>query len=85
VTPVFRSSGDGNLALGWLRDDLIARPVEGAPVRHVKIAHLARPYRSSATRAMVEILVALTESLSTGDDEPASSPELLPSAHGAAG
>jgi len=73
------------LALGWLRDDLIARPVEGAPVRHVKIAHLARPYGSSATRAMVEILVALAEGFSTGDDESASSRELLPSAHGAAG
>ncbi len=26
------------MALGWLRDDLIARPFQDAPVRHVKAA-----------------------------------------------
>jgi len=69
------------LALGWLCDDLVARPVEGAPVRHVKIAHLARSHRSSATRAMVEILVALTEGLDAGDP---SSSDFVPSPRGVA-
>jgi DNA-binding transcriptional LysR family regulator len=45
------------LALGWLRDDLIARPLEGAPVRHVKAATPAGAFRSPATVAMLELLV----------------------------
>ncbi len=45
------------LALGWLRDDLIARPLEDAPVRHVKAATRAGAYRSPATIAMLDLLV----------------------------
>ncbi len=51
------------LSLGWLRDALVARPVERAPVRHVKIAVRAAAHRSSASQAMLEILTRLTESL----------------------
>jgi len=51
------------LSLGWLRDGLVARPVERAPVRHVKTAVRAGAYRSSASQSMVEILTRLTESL----------------------
>jgi len=49
------------LALGWLRQGLTARPLERAPVRHVRTAAPARAYRSSACAAMLEILVALAE------------------------
>lgn len=45
------------LALGWLRDDLIARPLGDAPVRHVKVATPAGAYRSPATIAMLDLLV----------------------------
>ncbi len=45
------------LALGWLRDDLVARPLEDAPVRHVKAATLTGAYRSPATIAMLDLLV----------------------------
>jgi len=51
------------LSLGWLREGLVARPVERAPVRHVKTAVRAGAYRSSASQIMVEILTRLTESL----------------------
>lgn len=46
------------LALGWLRDGLTARPLEAAPVRHVRAATLARAHRTAASRAMLEILAA---------------------------
>jgi DNA-binding transcriptional LysR family regulator len=55
------------LSLGWLRETLVARPVERAPVRHVKTAVRAAAYRSSASQAMVEILTRLTESLGLSD------------------
>ena len=55
------------LSLGWLRETLVARPVERAPVRHVKTAVRAGAYRSSASQAMVEILTRLTESLGLSD------------------
>jgi len=50
------------LALGWLRQDLVARPIAGAPVRHVQAATQATRSRSSASQAMLEILIALTAS-----------------------
>lgn len=50
------------LALGWLRRDLVARPIAGAPVRHVQAATQATKNRSSASQAMLEILIALTAS-----------------------
>lgn len=49
------------LALGWLREGLVARPIETAPVRYVKTAVPAKAPRSSASRAMLKILIALTE------------------------
>ncbi len=55
------------LSLGWLRDALVARPVERAPVRHVKTAVRAAAYRSSASETMLEILTRLTESLGLDD------------------
>ncbi len=51
------------LSLGWLRGALAARPVERAPVRHVKTAARAAATHSSASQAMLEILSRLTESL----------------------
>ncbi len=45
------------LALGWLRDDLVARPLQDAPVRHVKAATPAGAYRSPATSVMLDLLV----------------------------
>ena len=55
------------LSIGWLRDGLVARPVERAPVRHVKTAVGAAAHRSSASQAMLEILTRLTESLELSD------------------
>lgn len=52
------------LALGWLRDDLTARRLEMAPVRHVRAAAPARGHRSPVVQAMIEILVSMTEALS---------------------
>ncbi|PZS25177.1 MAG: hypothetical protein DLM61_20510, partial [Pseudonocardiales bacterium] len=43
------------LALGWLRRDLTARPLEAGPVRHVKVAYPAATCRSPA-RAMRDIV-----------------------------
>lgn len=51
------------LSLGWLRDGLVARRVEGAPVRHVHGALPATTYRSAASQAMLEILTWMTENL----------------------
>lgn len=51
------------LALGWLRAGLVARPLEGAPVREVKVAARVAAARSTANRAMMEILTDLTDSL----------------------
>jgi len=51
------------LSLGWLREGLVARPVERAPVRHVKTAVRAVAHRSSASQAMLEILTCMTEGL----------------------
>jgi len=55
------------LSLGWLREALVARPVEPAPVRHVKTAVRAAAYRTSASQIMLEILTRLTESLELSD------------------
>ncbi len=52
-----------SLSLGWLRDALVARPVEQAPVRHVKTAVRTAAHSSSASQAMLEILTCLSESL----------------------
>ena len=58
------------LALGWLRDDLTARHLEGAPTRHVKTA-TPSGRRSSSARAMIAILVSLTEALGMRTEAPA--------------
>ncbi len=55
------------LSLGWLREALVARPIEPAPVRHVKAALPATAYRSAASRAMLDILESMTESLGLDD------------------
>ncbi len=55
------------LSLAWLRDALVARPVEQAPVRRVKAAVPATAYRSTASQSMLDILVCLTESLGLGE------------------
>lgn len=44
------------LALGWMRDGLLARPLADGPVRHVKLARLAQAYPSPAARAMIELV-----------------------------
>jgi len=49
------------LTLGWLRDDLVARPLKHAPVRHVKAAIPAGAYRSPATIAMLDLLVEFSD------------------------
>ena len=51
------------LSLSWLRETLVARPVEHAPVRHVKTAVSANAHRSAASQAMLEILADMTVSL----------------------
>ncbi len=51
------------LALGWLREDLVARPLESGPVRRVKVATPARA-RSAGTLAMLGILDELSRDLS---------------------
>ena len=55
------------LSLGWLREALVARPVERAPVRHVKTAVRAAAHRSSASQTMLEILTRLTENLGSNE------------------
>ena len=50
------------LSMGWLREALVARPVERAPVRHVNAVRAAA-CRSSASQTMLEILARLTEGL----------------------
>ena len=55
------------LSLGWLREGLVSRPVERAPVRHVKAAVRDTAHRSAASQAMLEILACLTEGLGVGD------------------
>lgn len=51
------------LSLGWLREGLVARPVERAPVRHVMTAVRTAARGSSATQDMLAILTHLIESL----------------------
>ncbi len=51
------------LSLGWLREGLVARPVERALVRHVKTAFRTAARGSSATQDMLAILTRLTASL----------------------
>ncbi len=64
----FVSAGRGmtlmpRLALGWLRADLVARPLDHAPVRRVQAAMLASGQRSLGISAMLQILVELTARL----------------------
>lgn len=64
---VFASVGRGvtlmpRLALGWLRDGVVARPLEGGPIRHVKAAMPATSYHAAPARAMRELLCQLTAS-----------------------
>jgi len=51
------------LCLGWLRAGLVAKPIEGAPVRHVKIAVRSAATSSSAIREMSDILRGLAAPL----------------------
>ena len=52
-----------DLALRWLRQDLVARPIEEEPVsRQVHVATPVNAFRSSASQAMLEILLAVTAS-----------------------
>lgn len=51
------------LALGWLRTDVVARPLRGAPVRRVSGAILRDSYTTPATRAMLEILGEVVDGL----------------------
>ncbi len=44
------------LSLGWLREGLLARPLEEGPVRSVKLATLAQAYASPAVLAMIEVV-----------------------------
>lgn len=66
------------LSIGWLRESLVARPVEGAPVRHVKTAMRAAATPSSATQAMLEILAGLTAGPGGSDAFAAQDHELQP-------
>jgi DNA-binding transcriptional LysR family regulator len=66
------------LSLGWLREGLVARPVERAPVRHVKTAARAAANRSSASQAMLEILTRVTEGLALSDVVEDQGPDLQP-------
>ncbi|MEJ7892017.1 MAG: LysR family transcriptional regulator [Solirubrobacteraceae bacterium] len=61
------------LSLSWLRETLVARPVAGAPVRHVKTAVRAGGYRSSAVQAMERILNSTAGDLAA---VPASEPHI---------
>jgi len=47
------------LALGWLRDDVVARRLEPATVRHVELAMLADAPASAAILAMADIVQEL--------------------------
>ncbi|MBA2421032.1 MAG: LysR family transcriptional regulator [Thermoleophilaceae bacterium] len=66
------------LSLGWLREGLVARPVERAPMRHVKIAVRTAACRSSASQAMLEILTRLTEGLGLNPAVEGQDPDLEP-------
>ncbi len=44
------------LSLGCVRGDVAIRPLEPAPVRHVKLAFPPTSYRSPASEALVDIL-----------------------------
>ncbi len=79
---VFAYAGRGltlmpRLALGWLRDGLVARPLEGGPVRHVKAAMPATSYHAAPARAMRELLCQVTAS----GDPAAIACALMPSQH----
>lgn len=57
----FTAAGRGltlmpELALGWLRDGLVARPLEGGPVRQIKTAMLAESRHSPPARTMRSLL-----------------------------
>ena len=66
------------LSLGWLREGLVARPVERAPMRHVKVAVRTAAYRSSASQAMLEILTRLTEGFGLNVAAEGPGPDLEP-------
>ncbi len=76
------SAGQGltfmpGLSLGWLREALVARPVEHAPVRHVKAARTTASV-SSASQAMSEILVSLTKNFGLNSSLDGRGPEREP-------
>ncbi len=66
------------LSLGWLRESLVARPVERAPVRQVKTAVRAAAYGLSASQSMLEILTQLIESLGYNEADEADGSDLVP-------
>lgn len=81
----FASSSDAltlmpRLALGWLRSSLVARTLDGAPVRRVKAALLPPTHRSLMSEAMLDLVKEeITEARSDGgfprDSGRPSSPE----------
>lgn len=54
------------LALGWLREDVVARPLVGGPVRRVTAAVLREAYTTPATRAMLKIVGEVVSGLGQG-------------------
>jgi len=54
------------LALNFVRPAVCIRPLEGAPVRHVKLAFPPVKYRSAACSAMVELVRESVSRLSIG-------------------
>lgn len=57
-----------SLALGWLRECLVAKPLRHAPVRHVKVVGQAAGFRSEGGAAMVEIVRRLVSELGLAID-----------------
>lgn len=55
------------LALGWLRDDLVARPLQGGPVRHVKAAMPAGASLAPPAEAMWDLLCRLSAGSAPND------------------
>jgi len=55
------------LALGWLREELVARPVPGAPVRQVSAATPAAAGQSATVAAQLEIVAELVAELLAGE------------------
>jgi DNA-binding transcriptional LysR family regulator len=71
------------LELRWLRPDLIARPLSGAPVRRVMAAVPANGYRRALSESVVEALLEVVRELRLGGlgsrpAVPGSGPRLAP-------